>query len=90
MIKNEICDRFSVRIVDKTIDGVLGIELTEKLSGFVAVIYACYLPPENSVWGYGSTNIFAHILSELYLNANADFVFFVVIIMDENVTFLIQ
>ena len=55
---------------------MLGIELTEKLSGFVAVIYACYLPPENSVWGYGSTNIFAHLSSELYLNANADFVLF--------------
>ena len=76
MVKYEICDRFSVRIVDKTIDGVLGIELTDKLSGFVAVIYVCNLPPENSVGGYDSTNLFAHLLSELYLNANADFVLF--------------
>ena len=76
MVKDKLYEYYRIRIIDKSVDGVLGIELVDKITGFVADVYVCYLPPENSVWGIDSTNFFAHLLSELYLNNAADMFLF--------------
>ena len=52
----------------------MGIKCTHKVSNFTAVLFACYLPPQNSPWGRDSSSFFAHLISEIYLNSYADFI----------------
>lgn len=49
VIKNNIIDEFTVNIVDKSCDGILAIELIDKISGYSIMLVSCYLPPENSI-----------------------------------------
>ena len=39
---------------------------------YTAIIYACYLAPENSPWGRDAVVFYYHLLSQLYLNGEAD------------------
>ena len=83
---------YGVRIVDETLDGVLEIDRIEKLSGFAAIIYVCYLPPDNSIWGYDPTIDLAHLLSELCISMPKQncFYFVEIFMEDQQETFLIQ
>ncbi len=49
-VKGTIIQQYSVN-VDKAYDEILGLRLPHRVSGFAMIVYACYLPPENSVWG---------------------------------------
>ena len=72
LVKDELFSDFRVNVLDKEIDGLLLVEFVNKNSNYTFVLFACYLPPENSVWGRDPTSFFAHILSQVYLNQNAD------------------
>ena len=74
LVKNEIFQDYNVEIIDKSYDGILGIKCTHKVSNFTAIIFACYLPPQNSPWGRDSSSFFAHLISEIYLVSYADFI----------------
>ena len=74
LVKNEIFNDYTVEIIDKAYDGILGIKCTNKITKFTAVIFACYLPPQNSPWGRDSSSFFAHLISEIYLHSYADFI----------------
>ena len=74
MIKNEILENHKVSIIDKEIDGILGIELVNRLSGFQSVYFCCYLSPENSVWGRDSDSFFAHLTTQVYLHQDCDLI----------------
>ncbi len=50
LVKESILSEFDVRIIDKDVEGILGIELNNKSNDFTVVVFACYLPPKNSVW----------------------------------------
>lgn len=50
----------------------MGLSCTDKETGYVFIIYICYLPPQNSPWGRDATSFFAHLVSELYINSYAD------------------
>ena len=49
----------------------MGIQLTDINTEFKLVLYACYLPPENSPWGYDPNSFFVHLLSSLYFHCDA-------------------
>jgi len=72
LIKHDVLDEFDTRIIDKSLDGLLVMELVNRSSEFTLVLFACYLPPENSVWGRDPTSFYAHIISQMYMNQNAD------------------
>ena len=72
LIKSSLFDNFSFRVVDTAIDGILGVQITDKSTEFVILIYVCYLPPVNTTWVYDSNAFFAHLISELYMNNYAD------------------
>ena len=40
------------------------------------MLYACYLPPENSVWGNDPNTFYAHLRTELCMHNEADAVIF--------------
>ncbi len=75
MVKSALLDEFRVKIIDKEIDGILGVELENKVSGFTIVLFCCYLPPENSVWGKDPTSFFSHLITQLYMQQQADLIF---------------
>ena len=54
------------------VDGILGISLSHKKTDLKLVIFCCYLPPEESVWGRNDTEFFGHLLSQVYLHNYAD------------------
>ena len=51
LVKDTVIQQYSVNVIDKAYAGILGLRLTHRVSGFVMLLYDCYLPPENSVWG---------------------------------------
>ena len=66
LVKISIVRCCDVNIVDKSIDGILGITATGKETDFSSCIFVCYLPPESSVWGRDGLSFFAHLISQLY------------------------
>ena len=66
---------FNICVIDKLIDGLLGLELKYLYSNSRFILYACYLPPENSNWGRDPESYFAHLLSQIYTFAdNSDII----------------
>ena len=72
LIRSLLFDNYRFHIVDTSIDGILGVQMTDRYTDFVILIYVCYLPPVNTTWVYDSSAFFAHLISELYLNSHAD------------------
>ena len=56
-VKDFFFSTYNIHIVDKSIDGVLGLQFVDKLTNYTFIIYCCYLPPDKSVWS-NSTNFF--------------------------------
>jgi len=54
-------------ILDKCVDGILGIECKNRFTDYKIVIFVCYLPPENSPWGRNPDLFFTHLLNQIYL-----------------------
>ena len=63
MIKNDILTEYSMRVIDKSYDGIMALEFIHKHTNFTFVVCACYLPPDNSVWGQNATLFFSNIIS---------------------------
>ena len=72
LVKNDLLTSFSVKVIDKTIDGVLGLQFTNKSNDFTLILFACYLPPDNSIWGRDLNAFCCHLLTQLYLHQHAD------------------
>ena len=62
MIKNDILIEYSMRVIDKSYDGIMVLEFIHKHTNFTFVVCACYLPPDNSVWGQNATLFFSNII----------------------------
>ena len=73
-VKNSIFVSFDVSIIDEEIDGIQGIQLIEKVSGFSIIVYNCYLPPVNSVYCFDNNDFFGHLTQQLYLHSECDIV----------------
>lgn len=74
-VKECICQEFSVAVVDKCVDGILGLRFVHNVSDYTFVVFSCYLPPENSPWGRDATAFFSHLLAQTYLFADVDDLF---------------
>ena len=62
-------------MIDKSIDGILGIDLRHRQTDLCFVVFSCYLPPENSPWGRDAETFFSHILAQIYLHCDMDAIF---------------
>ena len=61
-------------MVDKSQNGIIGIELKSKLTAKCILVCSCYLPPEGSPWA-DTSSFYGHLISQSYLNSYADNVF---------------
>ena len=71
LIKNNIYGQYTINVIDKSFDGILGIKLTHKITKYNIVIFSCYLPPDNSPWAEPYL-FFEHLLYQLYLHKQED------------------
>ena len=75
LVKHCISCYYHVNIIDKSVDGVLGISFVGKYTDISICIFVCYLPPESSVWGRDALSFFAHLVSQIYAGGHYDHVF---------------
>ena len=73
-IKNKQFEEFDIIIVDKSFDGIMGIQLRHKITDFTFIVVLCYLAPENSPWS-NSTQFFSHLIAQLYMLNDIDAVY---------------
>ena len=72
LIKSSLFTVFNVKVIDKSLDGVLVLKLSLIESEFSVTLFCCYLPPETSVRGRDSMSFFAHLTSLIYLCMDSD------------------
>ncbi|CAC5405576.1 unnamed protein product [Mytilus coruscus] len=75
LIKNWIFKEYEYETIDITRDGVICGKFQSKSTDFNFIVFSCYLPPKNSVWGRDSQGYFAHILSDIYEQCDTDAIF---------------
>ncbi|CAG2188553.1 unnamed protein product [Mytilus edulis] len=75
LIKDWIFEIFKVSVIDKSVDGVLGLKLESRSTNFNFLVFSCYLPPENSNRGRDAQSFFAHLLTQIYMNCDSDGIF---------------
>ncbi len=72
LIRDYVLQEYKVTVVSKDFEGILGMQLENNDTGFTAVVFCCYLSPENSVWGRNADDMFSQLTGELYVNQEAD------------------
>ena len=72
LIKDWIFEHFDTEIIDKSYEGIIGLAFTSKTTDFKFLVFSCYLPPENSVWGRDAQCFYAHLI---YLQYDYDLIF---------------
>ena len=70
LLKCDLFHDFSITELDKSLDGVFIVKLTEKISKYSVILIACYLPPERSPWGRDASKFFGHILNCIHIYTN--------------------
>ena len=74
LIKDHLLKDFEISCVDKAVDGIISLSLKNKHTDCHIFIMNGYLPPENSPYSCNSTDFFSYMLTQLYMNYDADFV----------------
>ena len=72
LVRDDVFDDFSCDIHDRSVEGVIAIKLHHRRTDYALVVFACYLPPENSPWGRSPDDIFTHLTSQMYLLEDVD------------------
>jgi hypothetical protein len=76
LINDKLCELYSVQIIDKSLDGILGVKFTNKISKYVFIIFSCYLAPDNSPYGRNTAEYFGHLIAQLYIHSECDQIYF--------------
>ena len=74
LIKESLTSIFEISVLDRSADGILGIQLEDRFTERIYVIFACYLPPDSSPYGKDSDNFFAHLTSKIFTKSYADLI----------------
>ena len=74
LIKESLTSIFEISVLDRSVDCMLGIQLKDRFTERIYVIFACYLPPDSSPYGKDSDNFFAHLTSQIFTKSYADLI----------------
>lgn len=58
LVRNKLFDIYEITVKDKSVEGILALQLKNRFSGYCFVIFTCYLPPEVSTTSVGSHSFF--------------------------------
>ena len=64
LVKNEIMDVYDITVIDREVDGVLGLLFSTKQSCGSFITFSCYLPPQDSPWS-DPTNFYSHLMYKM-------------------------
>ena len=67
LVRNELLKCFRAEVVNKSVEGVIILQLQHMITDHSVAIIVTYVPPENSSRGRQSNVIFSHLVSQLYL-----------------------
>ena len=71
-VKNELFRHYDISPIDNCYDGILGLLFVNRISDAQFIVFSCYLPPEESVWGRDCDSFFSHLLVQVYLYSNVE------------------
>ncbi len=60
-------NKFNITIIDKNLDGILGVKFVDKNTEQDFINFTCYLAPYNSPYGRNQSDILGHLITQLYL-----------------------
>ncbi len=69
LIKDELYNTFKIKIIDKCVEGILGVQFIHNDIGSTFIVYVCYLAPHNLPYGRNQTNSFGHLISQMYFHS---------------------
>ena len=72
LVNSNVLHNFVISIIDKQVDGILGLLFSHKITDVQIVIFACYLSPSTSVWGRDADSFFSHLLGQIYTCSDYD------------------
>ena len=58
IFKLDMYNEYDFAVVDKSVDGLMILRFTHKLTDHAFLLACCYLPPEQSVWGRDAVHFF--------------------------------
>ncbi len=71
-VKENMFNLFDVSVIDESFEGIQGLLFNDKNSGIKLITYSGYLAPYGSPYGYMSTDLLAHLITQLYINSEID------------------
>ena len=71
LIKEDMFNIYSIDVIDKDFDGILGLKFKSTHGHECFVVFSCYLPPQDSVWS-DPANFYAHLLANVYEYSDYD------------------
>ncbi len=74
-VKDNLFNLFSVSVIDELFDGIQGLLFSDMNSGITFITYSCYLASYGSPYGYMSTDVLAHLITQLYINSEIDMIY---------------
>ena len=75
LVANHLFPLYDIEITDKSIDGILALSLSNKVTNYKLMLITVYLPPDNSIYGRDSSMFFSHLTSLIYLTSDYDAVY---------------
>ena len=72
LVKLDILSYFDCGVIDSDQEGVLILQLINKVSQFKICLYAIYLPPERSMRGRNPDSFFEYLLNKCYMYSDHD------------------
>ena len=73
LLKAQFCQAYNIKVIDKCVDGIMGMYFQDNYSNYSFAIFSCYLPPEPEGSPYANANNFLnHLSSQLYIFNDAD------------------
>ena len=75
LFRNWILDEYNISLVDKSMNGIIIVNLIHKETSYGILIVGCYLPPENSLYVKDAPHFYSHILSYMYQYYHCDAVY---------------
>ena len=73
-VNHKLIKSYKVNVIYKH-DGILGLQFSHVLSGYIFVVFTCYIPPEKSTWGRDASAVYSQLLSQIYLCSEADAIY---------------
>ena len=77
-VKRHVSDQYNeykVSVIDTSFDRILRLNFEHMDNDSHFIVSACYLPPENSARGRDAQSFYSHLLAQIYINNDCDFIF---------------